>query len=355
VPVIACDAAPRGGLATIRRRDAHAARRLASLVEADPRSQVLVLFGESHLARGHLPRQLRRELVARRPKRSLAVIVQNVEAIYWDLTARGKDLVRAVEIGGGRYAVFNASPLAKYEAYRQTLDRWHGEVYDDGRPDLSPTVHHIIEMLMKFLGVDPYRQRLRPSSFGVEMLVDGYPDVQQVEGAAEVESVLRSDGLPAARARQEADLFRRRGARYVAATNALFLKAFDLALTAEECSRFVLAALAGEVGIASPPRGMASGRTVRLVEEALAWLGSKIVDPSRRPAAAFADPSLPMASSLSARPPARSAKLLGERIYQGLRDGRLTRKDLLRLFTGTARSERGALRALVQIEARLAR
>ena len=39
----------------------------------------MVLFGESHLAPGHLPRVLREQL----PEERVLTVLQNVDALYW--------------------------------------------------------------------------------------------------------------------------------------------------------------------------------------------------------------------------------------------------------------------------------
>ena len=116
VPVVAADAPPRGGLRVIRRRDRHAARKIRETLEADPHARALGLFGESHMARAHLPAELRAELRRARLKRTSVVVVQNVEEIYWKLAERGLETTDAVRIDRRRLGVFNASPLAKYEA-----------------------------------------------------------------------------------------------------------------------------------------------------------------------------------------------------------------------------------------------
>jgi len=352
VPVVAADARPRGGLTTIRRRDTHAARRIAGLRAAEGNAQILVLFGESHLARGHLPRQLRRELSRAKRRAVEIVIVQNVESIYWDFVERGRDLSRPVELGQGRFVVFNASPLAKYEAYRQTLDRWRGEVYDDGRPDLSPTIHHILDLLLGVLGIDPYRQRLRGAGTASDVLVDAYPEVTYAETAGEVRAAAVADGAPSALAGREGRAFGARGARYVAASNTLFLRAFDLSLAAEEACRFLLAVFAGEAGRLPGPahtRAAAGGAALQL-ERTLMWVASKLVDPSRRAPGLHADPVAPMATGRGALTRERTAAMLGQRIYEALQEGRFEQRELRQLFMPAARNEPEARRLLGELE-----
>jgi len=44
-----------------------------------PNAVIFVLFGESHLAPGHLPQLLRDEM----PEAKIVTVLQNVDALYW--------------------------------------------------------------------------------------------------------------------------------------------------------------------------------------------------------------------------------------------------------------------------------
>ena len=356
IPVLAADAEPRGGLSTIRRRDAHAASRIASLFSQGDRPHVLVLFGESHLARGHLPLQLKRALKRAGVAGRLLVIVQNVESIYWELAEQGLEETDVVEVGERKFAVFNASPLAKYEAYRQTLDRWRGDVYDDGRPDLTPTVHYMIDTILKFLGIDPYRLRLRQGAGAAEFLVDSYPDVFPVDDEGELLSLLRSEGMSPQEAALEAGKLQRKGSRYVAATNALYIGSFDLLSSAEEATRFLRRALSGSrVSDSSwPPRSSGDLAAESVLEEALGFLGSKVIDPSRRPGTRLVGADLPSVSGRSAGSPqgaipSHEGSHLGQRIYEAYHEGVLDRKQIVWLFRHDATRPGAAIRVLEQL------
>src|SRR5215470_4718189 len=57
--IYSLDCQPRNDLRRIRTRDRHAAAKIAQVRQQHPEAAILVLFGESHLAPQHLPRQLR--------------------------------------------------------------------------------------------------------------------------------------------------------------------------------------------------------------------------------------------------------------------------------------------------------
>src|SRR5580700_2527594 len=75
----ALDCMPREDLRKIGARDRHAALKIAEIRQRHPNAVVYVLFGESHLAPGHLPAALRQQL----PGRKILTILQNIDALYW--------------------------------------------------------------------------------------------------------------------------------------------------------------------------------------------------------------------------------------------------------------------------------
>src|ERR1017187_6468658 len=76
--VYGLDCMPREDLRKIGARDRHAASKIAEIRERHPNAVIFVLFGESHLAPGHLPRVLRKEM----PGAKVLTVLQNVDALY---------------------------------------------------------------------------------------------------------------------------------------------------------------------------------------------------------------------------------------------------------------------------------
>jgi hypothetical protein len=287
--VVAADAPPRGGLRLIRRRDRHAAGKVLERIVADPGCRAVVVFGESHMSRDHLPGEVRELLRRSRLARSSIVIVQNVEEIYWTLAAEGLEGTDAVMIDAGRYCAFNASPLAKYEAYRQTLQRWAQQ--EDEAPDFGPSVHHLIDLLVDYLRLDRYKATV-PSPDGKRTpLVDLYPEV-----IARRDRRRRADPRP-----------RRRGSRpgviYRPGLNRIDVYSFSLQAAGEAASRFLLAALRGVAGrprvmlrgpahprpgegsrsAASRIRPTKAGAAGRILDEAFVAFSVRYLDPGVRP------------------------------------------------------------------------
>ncbi|HEU4402284.1 MAG TPA: ChaN family lipoprotein, partial [Candidatus Polarisedimenticolia bacterium] len=175
IDVYGIDCEPRRGFRYIRRRDAYAAARVADLVERHPGAKIVILFGESHLARNHLPRKVTDGLKRRMLEKRGVIVLQNLEEIYWQIAERGLEDVEVVTLGPDRFCHFNAGPIAKYEAYRHTIEIWKGDAEDEGSLDLTSTVYSIIDTILKFLGVNKYGHCVKREGRCREFLVDVYP------------------------------------------------------------------------------------------------------------------------------------------------------------------------------------
>src|SRR5579862_2826740 len=99
------DCMPRENLRKIGARDRHAAAKIAEIRERHPEAVIFVLFGESHLAPGHLPRILQKTL----PAAKILTILQNVDALYWHAAGERADKIEAVRVKDDVLCIFNAT------------------------------------------------------------------------------------------------------------------------------------------------------------------------------------------------------------------------------------------------------
>jgi hypothetical protein len=51
-------------------------------------------------------------------------VLQNVDALYWQVTENEATYPAPVSVAEGVACVFNASPLEKYESFQEYLERW---------------------------------------------------------------------------------------------------------------------------------------------------------------------------------------------------------------------------------------
>jgi hypothetical protein len=366
VPVHALDVPPRRGFSGLARRDDHAAKRIAALLSESSDTRLVVLFGESHLARSHLPRRVKARLKRDGLERREVVVFQNPDRIYWQLLARGPSIPETVRVEPFTYAIFHANPLEKYEAYRQILERWREDVPQEEEIDLTPAVHHLIGVLLGWLGIRADQRRLRHRAGWSEELNDAFPEVYSGAEAAELlEPILREHG----RSRQELSearrLLERRGALYESRSNTIFLLRYLPGAAAGAAARFLRAALTGRLFVkpddfANDPAAAAYGAAYG---EALAYVGSKLIDPTSDELGP-ADPPFPehldFERSRRLLPPhdflqklrrsrplrRRLARDLGRRLgialYDRVRRGSLDQRALRKLFTRPLEPDRTA-------------
>lgn len=270
------DCMPREDLRKIGARDRHAAEKLAEIRARHPNAAVMVLFGESHLAPAHLPRVVRQLLPADR----VLTVLQNVDALYWRAAGEQRERVEAVRVSPDVICVFNATPLEKYENYRLCLDRWKREETD--APDLAPTVYNLIDGLVRFLGINRYSPH---NTTQPKFLVDLLPEVYYRSSDSLLRRLLSRKGV----SEEERDAILKRveerGCAYLPQVNAFYMRDFQMQHASEEAARFLHHACRG-----LPARVAAREETAdepgdffygRVLEDALAYFGSRVLYPSR--------------------------------------------------------------------------
>src|SRR3954468_5464760 len=263
-PIFGLDCTPRQDMRSIRARDQHAAAKIAGLRDAYPDAQLVVLFGESHLAPTHLP-MLVRDL---RPDDEMLTVLQNVDTLYWLSAGEPDDLVEAVEVRDDVVCVFSATPLEKYEHYRLCIERW--KQTRAGTLDLAPSFYNLIGTLFRFLNVNLYDS-------GGRFLVDELPEVWSVTNEEQLERLLaRRISTRSAEARR---IVEKQGSWFVSERNVIIAREFRMPYAAEQAARFVHhACRAGSPKYRSPEDAFYG----HVLQSALAFLGSKILCPSRK-------------------------------------------------------------------------
>lgn len=280
--VFGIDCEPRSGLRYIRKRDAHAAARVADIVQARPGAKIVCVIGESHLARNHLPRKVTADLKAKGFERRGVIVLQNLEEIYWQLAERGLEQVDVVTLGPDRFCHFNTGPLAKYEAYRRTIEVWKGDAEDQEDVDLTSTLYSMIDTILKFLRIDKYGHCVRRRGRCREFLVDAYPDVYSGLDEGELKHLLRGHKFTQEEVDELAGHLAEMGSCYIPRINAILIGQMNVVHAGEEAAHFVNLALKGEIDDEAP-REMPQHDLFYngVLEEALGFFGSKLLDPSR--------------------------------------------------------------------------
>jgi Haem-binding uptake, Tiki superfamily, ChaN len=150
IPVYGVDCHPRNDMRSIGRRDLGVARRIARLMEQNPRQTLIVVFGESHLAANHLPARVRAICERKGIHARELMILQNIDALYWKLEESGSGEARSVRVRPDCYCVFNATPIEKYESFRQYL---HKCIEEDSSGDWTLLAQTLVDVMMEFFSM----------------------------------------------------------------------------------------------------------------------------------------------------------------------------------------------------------
>src|SRR6266849_7960175 len=272
------DCMPREDLRKIGARDRHAVHKIAEIRQRHPTAVIMVLFGESHLAPGHLPRALR----ARLPEEKALTVLQNVDSLYWRAAGERHEQVDAVRVSNDVVCVFNSTPLEKYESYRLHLSRW-GRTEEEG-PDLAPTIYNLIDSLLRFLDINRYSSH---NGTQPKFLVDLLPEVYCRNSDGLLRRLLSRKGVT----EEEKKFMLRRvdecGSAYLPQVNAFYVCEFQMMYAAEEAARFLHHACRGLPlrvnGHTTEPVAAEDQFYVRALENALGYMGSRVIYPARPP------------------------------------------------------------------------
>jgi hypothetical protein len=282
--VYGLDCMPREDLRKIGARDRHAATKISEIRAQHPDAVIFVLFGESHLAPGHLPRALHKQL----PGTRILTVLQNVDALYWRAAGERADRVEAVRINDDVLCVFNSTPLEKYESYRLCLDQWSRS---DKGPDFAPTIYNLIDSLASFLEMNRYSPH---NGTQPKFLVDLLPEVYGGSSGAMLRRLLSRKGVTDQEREVMLANVEERGSAYLPQVNAFRIREFQMMHAAEDAARFLHHACRGLPqrlngqgtngnGLHQDP-GQAltsDGFYTRVIEHAVAYFGSRVLYPSR--------------------------------------------------------------------------
>jgi hypothetical protein len=259
--VIGIDAAARGPAGSkLAGRDRFAARLIGRARERWPEAPVFVLVGELHVAPGHLPAQVRRSIDG--PLRDV-VVYQNCEAIWRDLEGHGLEhAVEVVRVRAHEYALMNTPPIVCQQSFLNWLD------IDEGMPELETPDER-------------FRQFARSIAELFELpLGDALDEV-------EVASVVDLSFLQRLRRRGDFSPADMRAIRrqilasesyYIPRAKMVYLGRLAINHATEEATHFLRHLSADN----DEPKSLVDAFYARCLEEALGFLGSKVINPKRK-------------------------------------------------------------------------
>jgi uncharacterized iron-regulated protein len=122
------------------------------LEEATPKTRIVTLVGELHLAQAHLPAAIEKVAAARGvPSPKVLVVLQNNDTIYWQLLAQqGHHEVEIVRIDAARFCVVNTPPVMVQQSYLNWIE-YHVDTVDHDQ--LERNFRHLLGLVARALGV----------------------------------------------------------------------------------------------------------------------------------------------------------------------------------------------------------
>jgi hypothetical protein len=345
------------GKATLAERDQYAAEKLVQAIETTPGARVFALIGELHLAPSHLPRAIERELLKKQIEGDVLRVHQNPERIWFEQNAVGvPDEHDVLELDDGSLAVLSASPVV----CQQSFLTWLEHVQEGSlEPELDGDVQS-----------RGFEQAIRVLGRVLELPIEDAVKEVEIVGPADLgffSRLSRSKKFNKQELKNIRAHVLRSESSYIPRARLVYLATLSINHAAEEASHYLRHHLSGEGEIA-----LASSIDAfygRVINEAIGFLGSKIVNPKRKQSAFDADAldpeivryvdahkkmergeHVPWLSQVFSAPTRtvdavthHLGYLLGDQLYYALVRGKLSRKDARDLYFRTVGAEGAAL------------
>jgi heme-binding uptake protein ChaN (Tiki superfamily) len=273
IPVIGINCDLQVRRASLVERDICAAMAVAQTAAANPGMKMLVVDGDMHVAKPHLPAMVDDLLRKLEAKRRWVVIHQNVESVHWRLVEQGRERkVEVVRFSPRELCVQHTHPLVKLQSYLNWLEyeemlapvlgeTWSGD--GEREINLQGQVGRFIESIAKTLGIRDDLSDFTVYTVGDLNFLDDLSDVH-VYTNEEI-------GLVAIQILKGESHFLPEG-------NLIYLANLTVNHAAEEAAHFI------NFQISGPPPQVKSRRHDfyhRTMREVLGFFGSKIINPSR--------------------------------------------------------------------------
>lgn len=260
-PIYGIDAAREG--ATLHERDAATALVIADIVNKHPDCRVFVFIGDLHLAPQHLPGKIRKILAERGIKKKELILYENSDSIYWQLAQKGlDDKVEVVRLPGGNFCRMHTPPIVCQQSYLNWLEHEEGEIdYADAKASFL----ELLTRMAQFL-----RIRLKSNYDDVEVFTCG--DLSFLKRLKESKQFTK----------KEIDIIKKQilssESYYIAKTKFVYLANLSLNHAAEEASHYLKHLCAG----LEEPRELVDAFYSNILHETLGFFGSKLINHKRK-------------------------------------------------------------------------
>lgn len=262
--VIGIDTLGRGPAgASLQARDRYAARCIAAERRRHPDHLIMVLIGELHIAPPHLPAQVTIACRRSHPELRSLVLYQNCEEIYWELEARGLEHdTELVQVSANEYCLTNTPPIVCQQSFLNWL-----QAEDAGLEWEAPE--------------ETFKECVR--------LITAFFDLEVGDAIEEVEVATVVDLSFLARLKKRGDFssgdiekiraqILSSESYYIPRAKMVYLGNLSMNHAAEEATHFVRHVCSLSEG----PNLLVDAFYWRVMEEAIGFLGSKVINHKRK-------------------------------------------------------------------------
>lgn len=266
--IIGIDSRARGAT-SLQTRDAFAARCIAGAMQHHPGAKVMVLVGELHIAPSHLPQAVRTQAAAQGRAPQSLIIYQNCERIYRTLVERGQEQeVTAVLVAPSQFCLLNTPPIICQQSFLNTLT-----VQEDGEAIEDPT-----QTFKDYANVVARFFKLPIGEAAEEVELTTVADLSFLQRLARRGIFNKREMRTIERQVLASESY------YIPRANMVYLGNLSVNHVSEEATHFIRHVCAR----VEMPTLLIDAFYARCIEEALGFLGSKVINPRRtRPKVAY--------------------------------------------------------------------
>lgn len=257
LPVKGVDAASAN--AGLKERDIATAKLITGLLNEYPDHKIFIMIGDLHLA--HLPDEVDKLLKGSGVKD--LILYQNSDSIYWKLAEEGLDhRVEVVKINDRAFCRMNTPPIVCQQSYINWLEHEEGEIdFSDSRSSFLEFVDHVAEFLDIDIGVE--REKVDVYTCGDLSFLETIKESGQFspeELKALKKQIMASESY------------------FIADKRIVYLANLSINHGAEEAAHFLKHVCSGK----EERRSLEDAFYANILHEALAFFGSKLINPKRK-------------------------------------------------------------------------
>ena len=259
LPVAGIDAAPAH--ASLKERDEATARLVTHILRKHPKHRIFIMIGDLHLA--HLPGMVQKLLKSGSKVVSDLILYQNSDAIYWDLARQGLEhRVETVKMSDNAFCRMHTPPIVCQQSYINWLEHEEGEI---DFADSKTSFMELLDNISKFLDIDlgDEREKVDVYTCGDLSFLEQLKDSGKFspgELKALKRQILASESY------------------FIPEKRVVYLANLSINHAAEEAAHFIKHACSGR----ESKRTVEDAFYANILHEALAFFGSKLINPKRK-------------------------------------------------------------------------